>query len=300
MNDPVVAVIGLGAMGLPMAVRLAERLEVRGTDVAPARRQLAAESGVTACASVAEAVTGAGVILVVVRDQAQCEAVLDGLTGAAKGSVVLLASTIGVEPVRAAARRLDEHGIAVLDTPLSGGPVRARRGDLLIVVGGPDDRIEAVRPVLDQLATTVSVVGPAPGDGQALKTVNQLLCGVHIAAAAEAMALAAALGLDPARCLEALNAGAAASFMLADRGRRMVSILDGAEPEVLSRLDIFVKDLGIVADAARARHVPTPVAAAAEQLFRLGEAAGLGDSDDSAAVTLLRSGRQPAAEPPSI
>jgi 3-hydroxyisobutyrate dehydrogenase len=291
-ETPVVAVIGLGAMGLPMAARLAERFAVRGADVAAERRRAAAESGVVDCGSAAEAATGADVILVVVRVQAQCEAVLfgpDGLAGSARrGSVLLLASTIGVQPVRAAARRLEQSGVVTLDTPLSGGPVRARRGDLLIVVGGPDDDVRRVRPVLDHLATTVSVAGPAPGDGQALKTVNQLLCGVHIAAAAEAMALAAALGLDPARCLEALNAGAAASFMLADRGSRMVSMLDGAEPEVLSRLDIFVKDLGIVGEAARSLHVATPVAAAAEQLFRLGEAAGLGDRDDSTAIRLLR------------
>jgi 3-hydroxyisobutyrate dehydrogenase len=288
----IVAVIGLGAMGLPMAARLAERYDVRGADLAPERRAAAAELGVTAGDSVAEAVTGADVILVVVRDQAQCEAVLFGPGGvagaAASGSVLLLASTIGVQPVREAARRLAGQGVAVLDTPLSGGPVRARRGDLLIVVGGPEAEIAPVRPVLDQLATTVSVAGPAPGDGQALKTVNQLLCGVHIAAAAEAMALASALGLDPAACLEALNAGAAASFMLADRGARMVSLLEGAEPEVLSRLDIFVKDLGIVGEAARPLPGATPGAAAAEQLFRLGEAAGLGERDDSAAVHLLR------------
>jgi 3-hydroxyisobutyrate dehydrogenase len=290
-----IAVIGLGAMGLPMAARLAERFEVRGFDLAPSRVEAAAADGVAGCASVPEAVTGAEAILVVVRDQAQCEAVLFGPAGvagsAAAGSVLLLASTIGVEPVRDAARRLADLGVAVLDTPLSGGPVRARRGDLLIVVGGPDDDVARVRDVLDQLATTISVAGPVPGDGQALKTVNQLLCGVHIAAAAEAMALASALGLDPAATLEALNAGAAASFMLADRGRRMVSIMDGAEPDVLSRLDIFVKDLGIVGEAARTLHVATPVAAAAEQLFRLGEAAGLGEQDDSSAVRLLRSRR---------
>ena len=289
---PVIAVIGLGAMGLPMAARLAGEFEVRGADLAVERRLAAAESGVTRCDSAAEAVSGADVIVVVVRDQAQCEAVLFGPSGvasnAAKGSVLLLASTIGVEPVRSVADRLAEHGVDVLDTPLSGGPLRAGRGDLLIVVGGTDDVISRVRPVLDRLASTVSVIGENPGDGQALKTVNQLLCGVHIAAAAEAMALAAALGLDPARCLEALNAGAAASFMLGDRGQRMVSILADEEPEVLSRLDIFVKDLGIVGEAARTLHVATPVAAAAEQLFRLGEAAGMGEADDSSAVRLLR------------
>ena len=101
-------------------------------------------------------------------------------------------------------------------------------------------------------------MGDKPGDGQALKTVNQLLCGVHIAAAAEALALADALGLDPAKRLEALEAGAAASFMLANRGPRILEAYADDGAEVLSRLDIFVKDMGIVSKAARAAGLPTP------------------------------------------
>jgi 3-hydroxyisobutyrate dehydrogenase len=135
-------------------------------------------------------------------------------------------------------------------------------------------------------------VGDRPGDGQALKTVNQLLCGVHIAAAAEALALADSLGLDRERTLEALTAGAANSFMLGNRGPRALQAYDDGGAEVLSRLDIFVKDMGIVGDSARAAHLSTPVAAAAEQLFLLGEAQGLGGLDDSAVIRVVAPDRR--------
>jgi 3-hydroxyisobutyrate dehydrogenase len=121
-----------------------------------------------------------------------------------------------------------------------------------------------------------------------MKTVNQLLCGVHIAAAAEALALAQGLGINPAAALEALGAGAASSFMLSNRGPRIVQALAGEEPEVLSREDIFVKDMGIVTDAGRTAHVALPLAAAAEQLYQLGAAAGLAARDDSTIATILR------------
>jgi len=120
-----------------------------------------------------------------------------------------------------------------------------------------------------------------------MKTVNQLLCGVHIAAAAEALALARALGLDPAAALETLGAGAAASFMLGDRGPRMLQAYDEGGAEVRSRLDIFVKDMGIVTSAARGVGVSTPVAAAAEQVYLMGQAYGLAGRDDSSVITVL-------------
>ena len=120
-----------------------------------------------------------------------------------------------------------------------------------------------------------------------MKTVNQLLCGVHIAAAAEALALARALGLDPAAALETLGAGAAASFMLGDRGPRMLQAYDEGGAEVRSRLDIFVKDMGIVTTAARGVGVSTPLAAAAEQVYLMGQAYGLAGRDDSSVITVL-------------
>jgi 3-hydroxyisobutyrate dehydrogenase len=286
-----VAVIGLGAMGLPMATRLAQRFDVRGFDLAQARVDLAAEQGVAPAASAAEAVTGAQAVLVAVRTGEQLRDLLFGETGLAShlddGAVVILTSTVGTSGIDEVAARLAESGASLVDAPLSGGPVRAGEGDLLIVVGAEPAALEVARPVLEQLASTLSIVGDRPGDGQALKTVNQLLCGVHIAAAGEALALADALGLDRERTLEALTAGAANSFMLGNRGPRALQAYDEEGAEVLSRLDIFVKDLGIVGDAARAHHLAVPVAAAAEQLFLLGEAQGLGALDDSAVIRVV-------------
>jgi 3-hydroxyisobutyrate dehydrogenase len=292
-----VAVIGLGAMGLPMAARLAERFEVHGFDIAAERLTLAAGQGVTPAATAAEAVTGAGTVLVAVRTGEQLDTLLYGSgnglddSGIAvhleAGAVVVLTSTVGTDGIAETAERLAEQDVHLVDAPLSGGPVRAREGDLLIVVGAEPAAVEKVKPVLDQLASTLSIVGDRPGDGQALKTVNQLLCGVHIAAAAEALALADALGLDRERTLEALTAGAANSFMLGNRGPRALQAYDEGGAEVLSRLDIFVKDLGIVGKAARSAHLAAPVAAAAEQLFLLGEAQGLGALDDSAVIRVV-------------
>lgn len=286
-----VAVIGLGAMGLPMASRLAERFEVRGFDIASERLALAEGRGVTPAASAAEAVSGAGTVLVAVRTGEQLNALLFGDNGIAghldAGAVVVLTSTVGTDGIAETAARLAEQDAHLVDAPLSGGPVRAGEGDLLIVVGAEPAALEKVKPVLDQLASTLSIVGDRPGDGQALKTVNQLLCGVHIAAAAEALALADALGLDRERTLEALTAGAANSFMLGNRGPRSLQAYDEGGAEVLSRLDIFVKDLGIVGKAARGAHLAAPVAAAAEQLFLIGEAQGLGGLDDSAVIRVV-------------
>ena len=165
----------------------------------------------------------------------------------------------------------------------------------MIVVGAEPEARRRAAPVLESLASTLTVVGDAPGDGQAFKTVNQLLCGVHIAAAAEALALADALGLDPARTLDALTAGAANSFMLGDRGKRMLQAYDESGPEVLSRLDIFVKDMGIVLAASREAHVPTPVAAAAQQLYLLGEGLGRGSADDSTVIRVVAPERRTPA-----
>jgi 3-hydroxyisobutyrate dehydrogenase len=142
-------------------------------------------------------------------------------------------------------------------------------------------------PVLNLLASTLSVIGDRPGDGQAFKTVNQLLCGVHVAAAAEALALADALGLDVESTLNTLSAGAAGSFMLANRGPRMLEAYTDDGAEVLSRLDIFVKDMGIVTKAARASRLATPIASAAEQVYLLGAAQGLSASDDSAVIKVV-------------
>jgi len=290
-----VAVLGLGAMGLPMATRLASHeapaFEVRGFDIAPARRTLAAEAGANGAASAAGACQGADVVVISVRDGAQLEAVLFADDGAAHalapGSVVVVTSTVGEDAVVSAAARLTELGIHAVDAPVSGGPVRAGVGDLLIMVGAPGEAVAAARAVLDALASTLHVVGDRVGQGQQLKTVNQLLCGIHTAAAAEALALAHRMGLDLDRVIDVLGQGAAASFMLADRGPRIAQQLRGEEPELRSRLDVIGKDMRIVADLTRQLRLATPTASGADQLYRLGEAAGLGARDDSVIATIL-------------
>jgi 3-hydroxyisobutyrate dehydrogenase len=286
-----VTVLGLGAMGLPMAARLASKLTVHGFDIAETRLKLAADAGVIRCDSARVAATGADAVLLAVRTGEQLNDVLFGANGVAQvlahGSVVILTSTVGAEAIPATVDRLAAYGVSLVDAPLSGGPVRAGQGHLLIVVGAKPEALERARPVLELLASTLTVVGDKPGDGQALKTVNQLLCGVHIAAAAEALALAAALGLDPAMTLAALEAGAAGSFMLSNRGPRILEAYEEDGAEVLSRLDIFVKDMGIVGKATRAAGLPSPLAAAAEQLYLLGQAQGLGAADDSAVIKVV-------------
>lgn len=290
-TDYQVTVLGLGAMGLPMASRLATQLTVHGFDIAEERLKLANDADVRTFATGRKATQGADALLLAVRNGEQLTDVLFGENGVATelkpGAVVILTSTVGTEAIAGTVQRLAEYDVALVDAPLSGGPKRAGEGDLLIVVGAEPAAVEAARPVLELLASTLSIVGDKPGDGQALKTVNQLLCGVHIAAAAEAMALADALGLDQEKTLAALEAGAAGSFMLSNRGPRILEAYTEDGAEVLSRLDIFVKDMGIVGNATRSAGLATPVAAAAEQLYLLGQAQGLAAADDSAVIRVV-------------
>jgi 3-hydroxyisobutyrate dehydrogenase/putative dehydrogenase len=198
---------------------------------------------------------------------------------------VVIMATVGPEVVAEVAARLGRSGVTVVDAPVSGGVQRAAAGDLLIMVSGAQDAAGRVRPLLDALARSAPVVGPAPGDGQRMKLVNQLLCGVHIAAAAEALSFAESLGLDPGECWKILRDGAAASFMFEDRGARMVA---GQFDEVRSALDIFVKDMGLVTGAADEAGAEVPLAGAARELYQRGHDLGLGRQDDSVIIEVLR------------
>lgn len=286
-----IAVLGLGAMGLPMASHLAKTFEVTGFDPFEERRTLATEHGVAVADSAPVAASGADFVLIAVRNAAQLEEVLHGPSGVVPvlepGAAIILTSTVGAEAVEAEAARLAETGIGLVDAPVSGGPVRAGEGDLLVTCGATPEVWERAKPVLDEMAGTLVLVGDAPGKGQSMKTVNQLLCGVHIAAAGEALALAGKLGLDQRMVLDALMAGAAQSFMLGNRGPRAIEAWEGVEPEVCSRLDIFVKDMGIVTSAAKRAGIAVPVAAAAEQLYILGNAQGRGAEDDSTLIRII-------------
>jgi 3-hydroxyisobutyrate dehydrogenase len=281
--------VGLGAMGSPMAGCLARAgFAVTAYDIDPARAEALAGDGVAPATSIADAAAGSDVLGVMVATPDQVESVLFGDDPAADalppGAVVVVMATVGPAPVRQWAQRLGEKQVDLVDAPVSGGAARAGAGDLLIMVGGTASAVDRVRPLLDAMARTAPHVGTAPGDGQKVKLVNQLLCGVHIAAAAEALAFAETLDLDPAATWEVLRGGAAASFMLDDRGARMVHGTD----EVKSALDIFVKDMALVTDAARAGGFTAPLAEAAEQLYLTGHRAGLGRRDDSTVIEVLR------------
>ena len=283
--------VGLGAMGAPMAACLARAgHEVTGYDVAPERATALAGAGSRAADSITAAVQTADVIAIMVATPDQLEQALFGAEGVSAaeglpGTTVMIMATVGPEAVASAAARLGDRGVAVVDAPVSGGVTRATAGDLLIMVSGAARAIDQVRPLLDALARSSPLVGPSPGDGQRMKLVNQLLCGVHIAAAAEALAFAESLGLEAERCWQVLRDGAAASFMFDDRGARMVT---GDFGEVRSAMDIFVKDMGLVGAAAEAAGALVPLATAARQLYARGHDRGLGRLDDSALIEVLR------------
>jgi 3-hydroxyisobutyrate dehydrogenase len=281
--------VGLGAMGSPMAACVARAgHDTTAYDIDPARAEALAGDGVKPAASIREAASGADVLVLMVATPDQVESVLYGADPAAEalapGATVVVMATVGPAPVQRWVERLATQQVDLVDAPVSGGVARAAAGDLLIMVGGSDEAVARVRPLLDAMARSAPHVGTGPGDGQKVKLVNQLLCGVHIAAAAEALALAEAMDLDPAATWEVVRGGAAASFMLDDRGARMVHGTD----EVKSALDIFVKDMGLVTDAARAGSFPAPLASAAEQLYLAGRRAGLGRRDDSSVFEVLR------------
>ena len=285
------AFVGLGAMGSPMAKRLAGAgFELKVFDVLDERINPLIELGAESAASLGEAAEGTEALVLMVANAEQAEGALFGEGGAAEGlpegAAVVVMSTIGPEAVRELAGALAERGLRTMDAPVSGGVARAERGDLLIMAGGPEDLFEELRPVLGAMGSSVAHCGPRVGDGQSVKLVNQLLCGVHIAAAGEALAYAEALGLDPRFVFETIRHGAANSFMLVDRGERMLRE-EFVPPK--SALDIFVKDMGLVCRAAEEQGYDTPLASAALEMYLAGKDAGLGAEDDSGVIRVLTS-----------
>lgn len=278
--------IGLGAIGLPMAESIARAgLPVLGVEPSPEGRERAATAGISSVESLADA-GPLGTVVVMVATAEQLSTVVDTALSpdSVAGSRWIVMSTVGPDAVRREAARLGAAGAHVIDAPVSGGVGRAATGDLALFVSGADDDIAAVRPVLEAMGSP-RVVGESVGDGQSVKVVNQHLCAVHVVAAAEALALTEALGLDPAFVLDVVGQGAAQSFMLGDRGPRM---LRGEDAPVRSQIGIFVKDTGLVAEAAIAAGISLPVLEAARDRFLRADAAGLRTRDDSSVIETYR------------
>jgi len=278
----VAAVIGLGSMGSGMALSLLRAgFDVVGCDVsAELMRKLEADGARTA-ATPALAAADANVIVSVVVNGAQTEAVLFGKDGAAAamrpGAVFISCATMAPDVARQIASRVEALGAHYLDAPISGGAARAATGELTILASGSAVAFETARTALDAMSAKLYELGDAAGTGAAFKMINQLLAGVHIAAACEAMTFAAKQNLDLAKVYEVITASAGNSWMFENR---MPHVLAG-DYSPLSAVEIFVKDLGIVQDMARAERYPVPVAAAALQMYLAASGAGMGRDDDS-------------------
>lgn len=276
--------VGLGAMGAPMARNLlAKGFAVRGFDTRAAAMDDLVAAGGERAADAAAVAESADVLVLMVVNAAQAAAVLfDGgaLERLPEGASVVLMATCPPGTVAALAERVEAAGRRFVDAPVSGGVVGARAGTLTIMAACPRAVFDAVRPVLAAMGDKVFHVGERAGQGAIVKTVNQLLCGVHIAVVAEAFALAEKVGVELAVILEIMSGSAASSWMLKDRGPRMLE----AEPEVASAVDIFVKDLGIVLEAGREAKAALPLAAVAHQLFLATSGRGEGAADDSQVI----------------
>ena len=277
-----VGVIGLGSMGMGAALNLLRKGHAAsGCDVSAAAREAFAREGGRAVARPADLPDRLAAVIVFVVNAHQAEDVLFGPEGCidrpATGAVVLCCTTVAPEAARALGARLEARGFAMLDAPVSGGAAAARDGRMTVMASGPEAAFAAAAPLLDAIAGKVWRLGAAPGAGSTIKMVNQLLAGVHIAAAAEAMALGIRAGADPQTLFDVITSSAGNSWMFQNR---MPHVLAGDDTP-LSSVNIFVKDLGIVLDQARTLTFPLPLAAAAHQLFLAAAAAGHGGRDDA-------------------
>ena len=288
MSTPTtLGVIGLGSMGRGAALTaLARGIPTWGFDLDPAANAKVAEAGGRIAASVAELAAACDVVVVLVVTAAQTEALLfgdDGLAAHLKpGSVVVCSATVDPTLPPQWEARLQAKRLWLIDAPVSGGAVKAAKGEMTVMASGRPGAFAAAGGLLDAVAGKVYRLGDKAGVGSTVKMVNQHLAGVHIAAACEAMALGIRAGADADQLYEVICNSAGASWMFANR---VPHILAG-DYTPLSSVNIFVKDLGIVLDAARKLAVPLPLAAAAHQLYLGTAGAGHGAEDDSAVIKL--------------
>ena len=281
----VLGVIGLGSMGFGAAITaLRKGVTTLGLDTrAEARDRFKLEGG-RATDSLTEIGAQCDAVVVLVVNAAQTEDVLFGTDGLAatlkRGSVVITSATVDPTLPPLWQARLSERGLWLIDAPVSGGATKAAAGQMTVMASGAPEAFAAAGALLDAIAGKVYRLGDKPGIGSTVKMVNQHLAGVHIATACEAMALGMRAGADPRALYEVICNSAGMSWMFQNR---VPHILEG-DYTPLSAVNIFIKDLGIVLDAARKLSFPLPLAAAAHQLYLATAAAGHGNEDDAAVV----------------
>ena len=283
-----VGVIGLGAMGLGVARSLLRAgFAVHACDVRASVLEAFASDGGVACASPAALADSCDILITVVVNAEQTEAVLFGEGGAASalrpGSLVIACATVAPAYAVELGERLAERGILLLDAPLSGGAAKAASGEMTMMTSGTAEAYAKGEAVLAAMAGKVYRLGDAPGQGSKVKIINQLLAGVHIAASAEAMALGLREGVDPEALYEVITHSAGNSWMFENRVPHILK----ADYTPLSAVDIFVKDLGLVLDTARTSKFPLPLSATAHQMFMQASTAGYGREDDSAVIKIF-------------
>jgi putative dehydrogenase len=282
-----VAVIGLGSMGLGMArAALAGGLTVSGFDINRDAVSALVKHGGQGYDTPLAAAKDADIIVIVVINAHQTESVLfaeqGAIHGLRPGSVIVSSATMSPEDARSFAARATAAGVHYLDAPISGGAEKAAQGRLTVMASGSCEAFEAARPALEAMAETVYELGGEAGTGASFKIVNQLLAGVHIAAACEAIVFAKRLGLDTRKVFEVISKSAGNSWMFENR---IPHILEG-DYTPRSAVDIFTKDLGIVTDIGREKKFPVPLASSALQLFLMTSAAGMGRDDDASVARL--------------
>jgi L-threonate 2-dehydrogenase len=283
-----VAVIGAGSMGLGMAQSLARSgLCVVGYDLSAAAVERLAKAGLPAAGSIAEAASEADALVVAVVNAEQTRAALFGPEGGAAamkpGGVIISSATMAPAVARALAAQSEALGLAYLDAPISGGAAKAATGELTIMASGKPAAFKRARPALDAMAATVYELGEEAGVGSSFKIINQLLAGVHIAAACEAITLASRLGLDLETVYKVITASAGNSWMFENR---IPHVLKG-DYRSLSAVSIFTKDLGIVDDLGRSNNFPLPLATTALQMFLMTAAAGMAKDDDASVARMI-------------
>jgi 3-hydroxyisobutyrate dehydrogenase len=283
-----VAVIGAGVMGLGVVQSLTRAgLDVVGYDPSAAAKKGLVEAGVESAPSAVAAAADADVLVVTVVNAEQTRAALLGSGGAVKAmkpdGVVVASATIAPDMARALALEIEPLGPAYLDAPISGGAAKSASGELTVMASGKPVAFERARSVLEAMATTVYELGDEAGIGSSFKLINQLLAGVHIAAACEAIAFARRLGLDLETVYKVITSSAGNSWMFENR---VPHVLAG-DYRPLSAVAIFTKDLGIASDVGRAANFPLPLAATALQMFLMTAAAGMGRDDDASVARLF-------------
>ena len=280
-----IGVIGVGAMGMGVVetlLRAGHKIYAR--DVLVARMAHATTLGAIPCASPSAMAREVDVIIVLVVNAAQVEAVLFGAEGGApalaKGSVVILSSPLAPDYVEALAPRLAALQLGLLDAPVSGGPARAAAGTITIMVAGAADDYQRCAGLLENISGKVFHLGDVPGTASKMKLVNNLLAGVNVAAAAEAMALAIRVGLDPRMVFDVVNESSGASWMFRDRIAR---VLQG-DYSPRAAIPILTKDLGLANDLATENAFPLAIGRHVHEIFSAAADAPYGDEDDAALI----------------